>query len=77
MMFHIYHDVRNEWRWYLAAPNGAKIATSGEGYARRGDCVLAIGRLKQSIGAPLMYDNIGPVTSLASSGFIASSLARQ
>jgi uncharacterized protein YegP (UPF0339 family) len=76
MMFHIYHDVRNEWRWYLTAPNGARIAASGEGYARRGECVLAIARLKQAVDAPLMYDNIGPVTSLASSGLMASSLAR-
>ena len=76
MVFHIYHDVRNEWRWYLAAPNGAKVATSGEGYTRRGDCVLAIVRLKQLTNAPVVYDNIGALASTASSGLLASALAR-
>ena len=76
MVFHIYQDVRSEWRWYLAAPNGSKIATSGEGHTRREDCVLAIGRLKQSINAPVMYDNIGPLSRMTSAGLFASAISR-
>lgn len=36
---HLYRDRRREWRWTLYAPNGRKVACSGEGYRRRGDCV--------------------------------------
>lgn len=36
---HIYTDRRREWRWTLFATNGKKVACSGEGYRRRGDCV--------------------------------------
>ena len=75
MVFHIYHDVRNEWRWYLASPNGNKIATSGEGYARRIDCVQAIARLKLSVGAPLMFDNVGPLSRMTSAGLFASAIS--
>lgn len=31
-----------EYRWRLVAANGNNIATSGEGYARRVDCLAAI-----------------------------------
>lgn len=59
MIFHIYQDVRSEWRWYLAAPNGVKLAASTQGYLRRGDCVLAIKRMREAVAAPLLYDNFG------------------
>ena len=28
MVFHLYQDVVGNWRWYLAAPNGVKLAVS-------------------------------------------------
>jgi len=37
----IYEDSKHEWRWRLKAPNGRIVATSGEGYTRRSDCVSA------------------------------------
>jgi uncharacterized protein YegP (UPF0339 family) len=64
MVFHIYQDVRNEWRWYLAAPNGVKLATGTDGYTRRGDCVLAIKRMREAVAAPMMYDNFGPLSNV-------------
>jgi uncharacterized protein YegP (UPF0339 family) len=79
MVFHIYRDVRNEWRWYLRAPNGTRLANSGEGYVRKNDCVLAIQHLKSTLRADegaLVYDNISPLASLASSGLIAASFSR-
>ncbi len=79
MIFHIYQDVRGEWRWYLAAPNGAKLALSAEGYTRRGDCVLAIKRVQQSAGTQMVYDNFGPFGSASnttSAGAFATALAR-
>jgi uncharacterized protein YegP (UPF0339 family) len=37
--FLIYKDSRGEYRWKLQASNTKIIADSGEGYARRADCV--------------------------------------
>ena len=75
MVFHIYRDVRNEWRWYLRSPNGTRLATSGEGYTRKNDCVSAIQHLKTTLRADegaLVYDNISALASMASSGLIAA-----
>ena len=66
MVFHIYQDIRNEWRWYLSAPNGAKLAIAAEGYKRRGDCVLAIKRMREAVAAPMFYDNFGSLADATS-----------
>ena len=42
MKFHIYRDHNNEWRWFLQAENGRKIATSAEGYHNERDCLDGI-----------------------------------
>ena len=34
----IYKDIRGEWRWHLKASNGRIVATSGEGFKRKGSC---------------------------------------
>ena len=65
MVFHIYQDMVGHWRWYLAAPNGVKLAIGPVGYARRGDCVLAIQRVREGAEAPTVYDNFGPITSVS------------
>ena len=64
MVFHIYQDVVGQWRWYLAAPNGVKIAAAPVGYERRGDCVLAIKRVREAAEAPMLYDNFGQLASV-------------
>ena len=64
MVVHMYQDVRNEGRGYLAAPNGVKLATGTDGYTRRGDCVLAIKRMREAVAAPMMYDNFGPLSNV-------------
>jgi len=66
MVFHIYQDIRNDWRWYLSAPNGAKLATAAEAYKRRGDCVLAIKRMREAVAAPMFYDNFGSLADATS-----------
>ena len=66
MVFHIYQDVVGQWRWYLAAPNGVKIATAPVGFARRGDCVLAIKRVREASTAPMLYDNFGAPSCVSS-----------
>ena len=71
MVFHIYQDIRNEWRWYLAAANGAKLATAAEAYKRRGDCVLAIKRMREAVVAPMVYDNFGTLADVTRAAHIA------
>ena len=72
MVFHIYQDVVGQWRWYLSAPNGVKLATAPLGYARRGDCMLAIKRVREAAGAPMLYDNFGRLASVSSAVMAAS-----
>jgi uncharacterized protein YegP (UPF0339 family) len=66
MVFHIFQDMVGQWRWYLSAPNGIKLATSPQGYARREDCLSALDRVRDAAESPLVYDNFGPVASLQS-----------
>lgn len=42
MKFHIYRDRKGEYRWRLRARNGRIIATSGEGYKRKRDCMRMV-----------------------------------
>jgi uncharacterized protein YegP (UPF0339 family) len=35
----VYSDAAGEWRWVRVAPNGRKLADSGEGYGHRSDCM--------------------------------------
>jgi uncharacterized protein YegP (UPF0339 family) len=72
MVFHIYQDVVGQWRWYLSAPNGVKIATAPLGYARRGDCVLAIKRVREASASPMLYDNFGRLGTVGSAAVAAS-----
>jgi len=53
MTYYVYVDARNEWRWYLQAANGKKIAESGEGYRNKQDCLDAIRLVKSSSQAPV------------------------
>jgi uncharacterized protein YegP (UPF0339 family) len=81
MVFHVYQDVRNEWRWYLRSPAGAQLATSGAGYTRRADCVAAIQRLQAAFrreDAEIVTDNITPLSlgHMVSAGPFASAVAR-
>ena len=53
MHFMVYRDHLNQWRWYLEAANGRKIANAGEGYYNEGDCLAAIALVKGSASAPI------------------------
>jgi uncharacterized protein YegP (UPF0339 family) len=46
MAYNVYKDVNGQWRWYLRATNGRRIATSGEGYYNKQDCLDAIESLR-------------------------------
>ena len=55
MAYYIYRDRAGEWRWYLQAANGRKIADSGEGYTNKADCQHGITLVKGSAMVPV-YD---------------------
>jgi len=42
LIFKLYKDRRGEWRWRLLSRNGRIVATSGEGYKRRGAALKMI-----------------------------------
>jgi uncharacterized protein YegP (UPF0339 family) len=50
MYFQIFKDASaaNQWRWRLKAANHQIIATSGESYWNKADCLHAVGLVKQS-----------------------------
>jgi uncharacterized protein YegP (UPF0339 family) len=43
----VYEDMKGEWRWRMVAGNGEVIATSGEGYTRKGDATRAANTAKK------------------------------
>jgi uncharacterized protein YegP (UPF0339 family) len=49
--FRVYQDAAGEWRWRLAAGNGRLIASSGEGYQHKQDCLHGIELVKASADA--------------------------
>lgn len=53
MIYHMYKDHQNLWRWYLQAANNRKIADSGESYHNKADCRAAIDLVKASSNAPI------------------------
>ena len=48
MTFNVWKTKKGQWRWHLKAVNGKKIATSGESYKRRVDCLAAISLVKKA-----------------------------
>ena len=53
MTYYYYKDNKGEWRWYLQAANGNKLADSGEGYKNEQDCLAGIESVKKSGSAPV------------------------
>lgn len=55
MVYLIYQDVQNLWRWRLYAANNRIIAESGEGYWNKNDCRSAVDLVASSAGTPVRY----------------------
>lgn len=53
MVYYMYKDTNNHWRWRLRAGNNRIIANSGEGYFNKADCLAAINLVKGSSSAPV------------------------
>jgi uncharacterized protein YegP (UPF0339 family) len=46
--------LRKQWRWRLRAANGRIIATSGEGYNNRQDCLATLNTIRdEARGTPI------------------------
>ncbi|MEM1063287.1 MAG: YegP family protein, partial [Planctomycetota bacterium] len=55
--FEVYSDKRGEFRWRLKASNGRQIASSGEGYKDKKDCLKGIASLqKNAPGAKIIEE---------------------
>jgi uncharacterized protein YegP (UPF0339 family) len=48
MTYYYFKDHKGEWRWLLKAANGRLIATSGEAYEAKEDCLYDIELVKGS-----------------------------
>ena len=46
--FEVYADKAGEYRWRLKADNGRQIASSGEGYQEKRDCLKGIASLQKN-----------------------------
>jgi len=53
LAYYMYRDAAGQWRWYLSAANGRKVANSGEGYHNKVDCIYAINLVRQSGATPI------------------------
>lgn len=53
MYYEVYKDVSGQWRWRLVASNHKIVATSGESYWNKDDCLHGIGLVKSTFNAPI------------------------
>jgi uncharacterized protein YegP (UPF0339 family) len=50
LKFEIYEDKAKEFRWRLSAANGEILATAGQGYKAKADCIDGVQRIKKDVG---------------------------
>src|SRR5262245_35570744 len=48
--FEVYQDKSGDFRWRLLASNGQVVATSGQGYKKKDDCLNGIESVKRIAG---------------------------
>ncbi len=53
MIYFIFKDRSNQWRWRLMAENQRVIADSAEDYWNRRECLAGIERMKKAADAPI------------------------
>lgn len=56
LQFEVYKDKRAGTWWRLKAANGRVIATSGEGYKAKADCLQGIKRIRDGAAAASLKD---------------------
>ena len=47
--------LKREWRWRLRAANGRTIATSGEGYRNKSDCIDIVEKILADIPRAVIH----------------------
>ena len=45
--FEVFKDAADEWRWRFISANGRIVATSGEGYKNREDCITGLSLVRR------------------------------
>ncbi len=50
MTYEVYEDKKGEYRWRLKAANGNVLATPGDGYKRKADCLHGIDVIQKEAG---------------------------
>lgn len=63
--YRLYKDKAGEWRWTYNARNGNAIAQSSEGYVRKDDAERSIEIMKESVPAPVWFDEGDAATTAA------------
>jgi uncharacterized protein YegP (UPF0339 family) len=46
----LFRDSGGQWRWHIKTRNGRIVATCGEGYRRRIDCIRILRRFLPALG---------------------------
>ena len=54
MYYEVFRNHSNQWYWHLKAANNKIIATSGEGYWNKADCLAGLELVKNSQAAPVL-----------------------
>ena len=52
MKYEYWKAANNNWYWHLKADNGQKVATGGEGFTAKQNCLHSIQLVKGSSAAP-------------------------
>ena len=53
MIYWIYKDSKDDWRWFLKSVDGEQIADSGKGYKEKYDCERSLNLVKGSADVPV------------------------
>jgi uncharacterized protein YegP (UPF0339 family) len=53
MIYWIYKDSKDDWRWFLKTIDGEPIAESGKGYKAKYDCERGLNLARGSANAPV------------------------
>ncbi len=48
MKFVLFRDAKTEYRWRMVAANGNVVATSGEGYKNKKDCLSTLESIRKA-----------------------------
>ncbi len=59
MKVEIYQDKAHEWRWRMKASNGRIIATGGEGFSSKSNCLESFGKVQAACQDTIVVTVLG------------------